>query len=354
MAGIMSIGRSRAKVYTTEKPKTTFADVAGYKGVKQEINEVVDFLKQPKKFHDIGARIPKGVLLVGPPGHRQDPHRPGGGGRGRRAVHVDHRLRLHGDVRRRGRGPGPRPVPVGPQAGPLHHLRGRDRLHRPQARRRARRRPRRAGADAQPDALGDGRVRDHRGRRHDGGHQPARHPRPGPAPSRPLRPPDRRPPARPRGAAAHPPGPLQGQAPGRRRRPPGHRPGHARHERCRPGQPGQRGRPPRGAAGRKEIHMEDFESARDRVLMGQRRESMALSDERRRSSPTTRVATRWPPTCSSTPTPCTRSPSSPRAWPWASPSSCPSRSATSTRCPTSRTRWWSAWVGASPRSSSSG
>ena len=68
MAGIMSIGRSRAKVYTTEKPKTTFADVAGYKGVKQEINEVVDFLKTPKKFRDIGARIPKGVLLVGPPG----------------------------------------------------------------------------------------------------------------------------------------------------------------------------------------------------------------------------------------------------------------------------------------------
>ena len=68
MAGIMSIGRSRAKVYTTEKPKTTFADVAGYKGVKQEINEVVDFLKQPQKFRDIGARIPKGVLLVGPPG----------------------------------------------------------------------------------------------------------------------------------------------------------------------------------------------------------------------------------------------------------------------------------------------
>ena len=68
MAGIMSIGRSRAKVYTTEKPKTTFADVAGYGGVKQEINEVVDFLKSPGKFRDIGARIPKGILLVGPPG----------------------------------------------------------------------------------------------------------------------------------------------------------------------------------------------------------------------------------------------------------------------------------------------
>jgi cell division protease FtsH len=68
MAGIMSIGRSRAKVYTTEKPKTTFADVAGYSGVKQEITEVVDFLKSPGKFREIGARIPKGVLLVGPPG----------------------------------------------------------------------------------------------------------------------------------------------------------------------------------------------------------------------------------------------------------------------------------------------
>ncbi|MFP5326434.1 MAG: ATP-dependent zinc metalloprotease FtsH [Acidimicrobiia bacterium] len=68
MSGIMSIGRSKAKVYTTEKPKTTFNDVAGYRGVKMEIREVVDFLKSPAKFRDIGARIPKGVLLVGPPG----------------------------------------------------------------------------------------------------------------------------------------------------------------------------------------------------------------------------------------------------------------------------------------------
>ncbi|MGH9280363.1 MAG: ATP-dependent metallopeptidase FtsH/Yme1/Tma family protein, partial [Acidimicrobiales bacterium] len=68
MAGIMSIGRSKAKVYNTEKPKTTFSDVAGYAGVKQEIKEVVDFLKSPGKFKEIGARIPKGVLLVGPPG----------------------------------------------------------------------------------------------------------------------------------------------------------------------------------------------------------------------------------------------------------------------------------------------
>ena len=49
MGGIMSIGRSKAKMYTTERPGTTFADVAGYEGVKQEINEVVDFLKYPER-----------------------------------------------------------------------------------------------------------------------------------------------------------------------------------------------------------------------------------------------------------------------------------------------------------------
>ncbi len=68
MGGIMSIGRSRAKTYTTERPGTMFGDVAGYEGVKREIREVVDFLKEPDRFLEIGARIPKGVLLVGPPG----------------------------------------------------------------------------------------------------------------------------------------------------------------------------------------------------------------------------------------------------------------------------------------------
>ncbi len=68
MGGIMSIGRSKAKTYSTERPGTTFADVAGYDGVKQEIKEVVDFLRHPERFAEIGARIPKGVLLVGPPG----------------------------------------------------------------------------------------------------------------------------------------------------------------------------------------------------------------------------------------------------------------------------------------------
>jgi cell division protease FtsH len=68
MGGIMSIGRSKAKTYSSERPGTSFADVAGYASVKKEITEVVDFLKEPAKFAEIGARIPKGVLLVGPPG----------------------------------------------------------------------------------------------------------------------------------------------------------------------------------------------------------------------------------------------------------------------------------------------
>jgi cell division protease FtsH len=68
MGNVMSIGRSRAKAYSTDKPSTTFADIAGYEGVKQEITEVVDFLRMPERFREIGARVPKGILLVGPPG----------------------------------------------------------------------------------------------------------------------------------------------------------------------------------------------------------------------------------------------------------------------------------------------
>lgn len=65
---IMSVGRSKAKAYQADKPSTTFSDVAGYDGVKLEIKEVVDFLRMPERFKEIGARVPKGILLVGPPG----------------------------------------------------------------------------------------------------------------------------------------------------------------------------------------------------------------------------------------------------------------------------------------------
>ncbi|MGK2949108.1 MAG: ATP-dependent zinc metalloprotease FtsH [Acidimicrobiales bacterium] len=68
MGGVMSIGKSKAKAYDADRPSTTFDDIAGYAGVKQEITEVVDFLRMPERFREIGARVPKGILLVGPPG----------------------------------------------------------------------------------------------------------------------------------------------------------------------------------------------------------------------------------------------------------------------------------------------
>ncbi|MEW6065015.1 cell division protein FtsH [Desulforamulus profundi] len=65
---VMSFGKSKAKLHTDEKRKITFEDVAGADEVKEELSEIVDFLKNPKKFNEIGAKIPKGVLLFGPPG----------------------------------------------------------------------------------------------------------------------------------------------------------------------------------------------------------------------------------------------------------------------------------------------
>ena len=68
MGGFMSIGKSRAKVYMENRTGVTFADVAGVDEAKAELEEIVDFLKNPVDHSRLGARAPKGVLLVGPPG----------------------------------------------------------------------------------------------------------------------------------------------------------------------------------------------------------------------------------------------------------------------------------------------
>jgi cell division protease FtsH len=67
-AGIFSFGRSKARRYVGDQPEVTFDDVAGADEAKMGLQEVVDFLRHPQKYHDLGARIPRGVLLVGPPG----------------------------------------------------------------------------------------------------------------------------------------------------------------------------------------------------------------------------------------------------------------------------------------------
>src|SRR5699024_5799825 len=66
--GPMSIGKSKARMIAPDQIKTTFADVAGCDEAKEEVSEVVEFLRDPARFQKLGGRIPKGVLMVGPPG----------------------------------------------------------------------------------------------------------------------------------------------------------------------------------------------------------------------------------------------------------------------------------------------
>jgi cell division protease FtsH len=68
LGGALGIGRSNARVFDAERPQTKFADVAGYEGVKSEIGEVIDFLRNPARYQRAGAVAPRGLLMIGPPG----------------------------------------------------------------------------------------------------------------------------------------------------------------------------------------------------------------------------------------------------------------------------------------------
>ena len=105
----MSFGRSKPRVARDmERPQVTFTDVAGAEEAKEDLQEIVEFLKEPEKFIRLGARVPKGVLMVGAAGHRQDLDGAGGGGGSGRALLQHFRLGIRGDVRRRWRQPGAR------------------------------------------------------------------------------------------------------------------------------------------------------------------------------------------------------------------------------------------------------
>src|SRR5947208_14321830 len=64
----LSIGKSRARLHSKQQKKVTFKDVAGVEEAKEELQEILEFLREPQKFQKLGGRIPKGVLLIGPPG----------------------------------------------------------------------------------------------------------------------------------------------------------------------------------------------------------------------------------------------------------------------------------------------
>ena len=186
---MMSFGKSGAKIYAENETGKTFSDVAGQDEAKEALTEIVDFLHNPNRYAAIGAKLPKGALLVGPPGTGKTLLAKAVAGE----AHVPFFSISGSEFVEMFVGMGAAKVrDLFKQAGekaPLHRVHRRDRHHRQKARRRRHGRQRRARADAQPAADRDGRLRRHQGRRHPRRDQPPGVARPGAAASRPLRPP---------------------------------------------------------------------------------------------------------------------------------------------------------------------
>jgi cell division protease FtsH len=304
--GAFTFGKSKARMLDEANNTTTFADVAGCDEAKEEVKELVDFLKDPQKFQKLGGRIPRACCwsALRAPARPCSPRR----SRARRRCRSSRsrvptssrcssasarRACATCSSRRRKRA--------------LHHLRRRNRRGRPPSRRRPGRRQRRARADAEPDAGRDGRLRDQRRRDRDGGHQPARHPRPAL-----LRPgrfdrqvyvtlPDVR--GREQILNVH-----------MRKVPVGQ---DIRADILARGTPGFSGADLANlvneaalfAARRsgRVVEMVDFERAKDKIMMGPERKSMLMPEEERATRPTTSPATRWSLACCPRPIRFTRS-----------------------------------------------
>ena len=253
--GLMSIGKSRAKIYVEKDTKTTLADVAGVEEAKAEVQEVIDFLKDPKSYGVLGARLPRGILLIGPPGTGKTLlARAVAGEAGVTFFSISGsefvemfvgvgaaRVR---DLFEQARKMAPCIIFIdeldahGPGA-----------RHRPDGRR-----PRREGADAEPAAGRDGRLRPEPGHHPARRHQSARDSRPRAAAARALRPADA---GRPAGQAGPDPDPRgarqEDQARSERAAGAGGS-ADARLHRRRSRQPGQRGGAARDPPARRDGH----------------------------------------------------------------------------------------------------
>ena len=116
------MGKSNAKIYVQSTKGIRFDDVAGEDEAKESLAEIVDYLHNPQKYTDVGASMPKGVLVSRPSGNRQNDACKGGCRRGKRAVLLDLRLGVRRDVRRHGCKQGKRSLQAGKRKGALHRL----------------------------------------------------------------------------------------------------------------------------------------------------------------------------------------------------------------------------------------